>query len=89
MYSKKQHIICGICKRLIVFEVPKSKKTLTMELFVTNSCIWSDKGAVQYIRYINGITQSICVNLQYSQLKNQIDLFHFPESQSSAQPNRP
>ena len=67
MSSKKQHIICGICKRLIVFDVPTAKKKLTMELFVTNSCIWSDKGALQYIRYINGITHSICANLQYNQ----------------------
>lgn len=58
--SKKQHIICGICKKLIVFEVPKTKNTLTMKLFVTRACIWSDKGAVQYIRYINGITQRLC-----------------------------
>ena len=58
--SIKQHIICGICKKLIVFEVPKNKKTLTTKLFVTKSCIWSDKGAIKYIRYINGITQSLC-----------------------------
>ena len=69
MSSKKQHIICGICKKLIVFDVPKSKNTLTMKLFVTNSCIWSDKGALQYIRYINGVTQRICFSLQHLQLE--------------------
>jgi hypothetical protein len=59
MSSSKQHIICGICKKLIVFEVPKNKKTLTMKLFVTDSCIWSDKGALKYIRYINGVSQHL------------------------------
>lgn len=57
----KQHIICSICKKLIVFEVPKNKKSLSTKLHVTNSCIWSDNGALKYIRYINGITQKLCL----------------------------
>lgn len=60
MTTTKQHIICGICKKLIVFDIPANKNTLTMKLFFTKACIWSDKGAINYIRYINGITQSIC-----------------------------
>lgn len=60
MTATKQSIICGICKRLITFEVPKNKKPLTMKLFVTKKCIWSDNGAIQYIRYIKGITSPPC-----------------------------
>ena len=64
MSSITQNVICGICKRLIVFDVPKAKHTSKLNMFVTNSCIWSDKGVLQYMRYINGITYPVCFNLR-------------------------
>lgn len=60
MSPTKQHIICGVCKKLFVFDVPKNKKPLTMKVFVAMACVWSDKGALKYIRYINGLTRPLC-----------------------------
>jgi hypothetical protein len=57
----KQHIICGICKKLITFEIPKHKKSLDNTLFITKKCIWADSGMIQYIRYINGFTNRPCL----------------------------
>jgi hypothetical protein len=61
MVLQKQHIICGICKKLVVFQIPRDKQTLANKLFVINACIWSDKGALKYIRYINASIQLTCL----------------------------
>lgn len=60
MAPTKQHIICSVCKKLFVFEVAKNKKPLIMKVFITRACVWSDKGALKYIRYINGLSQPAC-----------------------------
>lgn len=60
MSGKTQRIICAICKKLITFQVPKDKRTLTMNIFVSNACIWSENGMLNYIRYINGVHRQIC-----------------------------
>ena len=47
------------------FEVPKNKQALSMKLFVTRGCIWSDSGALRYIQYINGvISTELCPTIE-------------------------